>query len=565
MFTSLIDFENDDNTTVAINTNTTKKSPGEYLKTLKIDDFILDTSVTLADKLAFIQQMTVEEKTFMVNYLCSMVGTTPLDAVISLAKALLTKVDFEGQYDIIKCLFEHYNDDSSTTEQSSPKTQERSSKAEDDDAKKDVDWCYEQMYNIYKANREEKKYHFLIKTDLLLKLCEIKTYQTDVLKFLNEISFEAAIDCQYRYKFICALLRNEKILPVYSTATLLTFVETGIPSLSPSTTTIRNKNDEKDQKGGIPPEIIIMGMINIINDKKFTKDVKLKIITSAKKLLVQTKVPYNVKAEISDMLLMDEVKTLDPECEELASDTLLELGESETIGRLITVYDNKENVHNVSINQSIRGYLRTMCNEDTNPLRLTFAEVKAQVLTYSKTRALTDKQRTKINSSLFRIEVDKFLYENQYMKNIFIRIYQLIEKEKDETVRNTLMQRTIEELIDMCKTCSSGHVLRIVNIVSGIYFHMRLGFKEQIEANLTQKLNKIIQNEMNKDDPDAEYDVIDEMTLPADQRKQMNKIIIKKLPKIKEGMFKEFVGDGHLSEDLFEEYFVGAYQHYMQL
>jgi len=532
MFTSLINFED-----AGTSDKSKSLSPAEYLKTLKIDELILDTSVTIADKLKFISEMTVEEKNFMINYLCSMISTTPLDAVSSLAKALLPSVDFEGQYDIIKCLFEHYKDYS--------------------EDKKDVDWCYDQMYAIYRDNRESKKYHFLIRTDLLLKLCEITTYQSDVMKFLNEISFESTIDCQYRYKFICALLRNEKILSIYSTSTLLTFVETGIPSLQ------QTKGDSTDNKGESPPEIIIMGMINILNDKKFTKENKIKIINSSKKLLQQSKVAYNVKAEIADMLLMEEVKTLDPECEELASDTLTDLGERGTVARLITIYDNKENVHNVSINQSVRAYLRSISNEETNPIKCTFAEAKAQVLAYSKTRALTDKQRNKISSSLFRIELDKFLYENQYMKTIFIRIYQLIDKEKDETVRSTLMQRTIEELIDMSKTCSSGHVLRIVNIVSGIYFHMKIGFKEQIEANLTQKLNKIIQNEMNKDDPDAEYDVIDEMTLPAVQRKQMNKLLIKKLPKIKESMFKEFVGE-HLSEDLFEEYFVGAYQQYMQ-
>lgn len=524
MYSTEINFENYSETNKPIDIQ-------KYLSKLNLEELIEDSSVSANDKTQFILKMSPEEQNYLVEYLSSMIMTIPTQAVIDLAKELSNSLtNFQNKTNIVKGLHEYYED------------------------KKDIQglkYCEQCFFDLYKNNRKNGNYHFLIRTEILIELCNSLTYSNEVMSYLEEIAFDDNIDCQYRYRFICSLLNSNKILNYYSTNLFMKFVKQGL--LSSKT---------------IPSEIIIMSMINVLTSNKFNKENKLEIIKIGKSLLIEN-TSNSIKAEVADMLLMDTVKTLDNTVEELSSKVLMDLGRKNISSSL---YSNKENVHNIKINQSVRSYLRKICNKNPNErsncsqsdIRYTFLQVKQKVNKFVETLSLTQLDLEKINSSLYRIELDRFLYESQYLSNIFIRIYQLIEEEKDNIIKTTLMNRMIEELIEMSKTCSSGHVLRLVNIVSGFYFQMDIGFKNQIQANLFQKFNKMIQEKANFQDVDGEYDIyIDELSLSATERNKFNDLIIKKLPKIKEEMYKEFVDGNYLKENEFEEYFVSSYNEYM--
>lgn len=159
----------------------------------------------------------------------------------------------------------------------------------------------------------------------------------------------------------------------------------------------------------------------------------------------------------------------------------------------------------------------------------------------------------KIRASLYRILIDGCMYAgNQTLQGIFIKIWQYITSHESVTV---LKERMCEELIDMSNTCTTGHVNRIINVLSAFGFTLNIGWKKQIEANVSGRLTAKI-----KSLPDEEMmlALLDEMAWSTrlEERINFNRFVRDNINPIRDEMYGEFVVDGkYITHDEFEDHF----------
>ena len=153
----------------------------------------------------------------------------------------------------------------------------------------------------------------------------------------------------------------------------------------------------------------------------------------------------------------------------------------------------------------------------------------------------------KINTAINRIILDQKLYSkyNLSISNVFIQCLIIIEKiEKNE--RNNLVKRLYEELIEMYETCSSGHIIRILNIFSGTEFNfLSVNIYDEIQSTLFNRLGKIIYT--------FEDEIIEKITTELENDQIFLKYLSIHINTIKEEMFKEYKDICNIQ--LFEEYY----------
>jgi hypothetical protein len=123
-------------------------------------------------------------------------------------------------------------------------------------------------------------------------------------------------------------------------------------------------------------------------------------------------------------------------------------------------------------------------------------------------------------------------------------------------------KRLIEELMESSGICSSGYVTRMLNVLSGFEgdYSIRIGFDDQIIANVKWRLNKELQNQKNEEYVSL---VLDEMIISSDsydKRKNFLKFFRENISKIREELKEEYVK--YIDDSDFDLYFKKAILHY---
>ena len=199
-----------------------------------------------------------------------------------------------------------------------------------------------------------------------------------------------------------------------------------------------------------------------------------------------TELDYNLRADSADLLLRygnDDIKNT-------ARDIIILLGKD--VYKFKTIYNNKQNVHNIDIDTNIKLFLDNLNNINNLDINI----INDFLLTL---KPYTSTEIEAINGSIMRIKIDNTLYNNLSLLNIFYKIYSKVIN-YTEPYKSTLLLRINEELIDMFNTCSSGHLTRLVNVLSGFEDTIKISFYEQIKSNLFARLYKRIQNILNVGD-----------------------------------------------------------------
>lgn len=235
-------------------------------------------------------------------------------------------------------------------------------------------------------------------------------------------------------------------------------------------------------------------------------------------------IAYNIRADAADAI---HHYAKDSQTQEKAFAVLQELG-----GKNKHIYDNQQNVHNVDIS----GLLDIISKETSD------------MIPYDQiVFILRKKEDLKVNSSLGRIVLDAATYgKDKYTsEQIMSRIWAHIQKSQ---FKEALEKRMIEELQDMADTCSSGHVYRLLNVISGFENDgLRISYEDQIVANFTGRMNARLRN---IDDQELRDDIIAQMPVSVQtihdidvriRGKKFQKFFARESPKVIEELLKEFV------------------------
>jgi len=259
-------------------------------------------------------------------------------------------------------------------------------------------------------------------------------------------------------------------------------------------------------------------------------------------------VEYSQRADCADLLLK-----LGSSCSKsLAKSVIKELGTQGT-KQIKTLFSNKQNVHDKNVEESVKEFLLKIAalNQPTvaadNDRPMTFEDVSQRFLSL-----IDDKSRASVQNSMLRIKIDQIIYPgSQTLETIFIKVVDLIERHHD---KDLLVQRLTEELIDMDNTCSSGHASRLANVFSGVGdFNMNIGYKKQIQGNISGRLNKLI-GEI--EDENERTEVLLQMTnSEMEDRITWNKFYRKHIGGIRDELYKEYVDGKYISSHDFEIYF----------
>ena len=161
------------------------------------------------------------------------------------------------------------------------------------------------------------------------------------------------------------------------------------------------------------------------------------------------------------------------------------------------IYDDKQNVHSSSINNTVKGAATCLYNLYKDHVD----KMRNNVFFNDLTNSLSP---MKIN---VKDDVRTMIYEYSSTFNIGLTINQvlkalwcLINDVAYSTIKKDLIDRLKQELIEMNGLCTSGHLSRLINVIQGFdlitknnpSLEIRITSREQITSVVYNRLNKFI-------------------------------------------------------------------------
>jgi hypothetical protein len=286
-------------------------------------------------------------------------------------------------------------------------------------------------------------------------------------------------------------------------------------------------------------------------------DEKMKISETLLKVASSTDFDLNTRADAADVVLRLGIGEQRLRARSIITDlgySAVDTKNNSLAERSRTIYTDSQNIHRFS--DQIDLFIEKMIRESTSALR-PFHEVHREVCDHVRSRISDSEKKFQAFRALNRISIDtaRFTSFKATLSEIFVHVWVRIVREKDEEKKEGLIQRMIEELIDMGDTCSSGHSGRFINILAGTDVNFSISWEEQILSNMTGRMQARIRN--CSDELIAEALALAESEFGSEEdRKIYFKFIRDNLLSLKEELHHEFVTDGkYVSEEVFLQTF----------
>lgn len=160
-----------------------------------------------------------------------------------------------------------------------------------------------------------------------------------------------------------------------------------------------------------------------------------------------------------------------------------------------TIYNDSQNVHNNTINESVKLATNNLCNNINSNSNINNIETELQKY-YPKYK----ENEIKIKKSLEKINTDKSKFNNNItVKDILNNIFYYIS---NSNYKNEMINILGDELTDMSESCLTGHVSRLINSIQGFpdipeNLKIKINPKDEIYANIQTYLNNEIQKDIN--------------------------------------------------------------------
>lgn len=369
-------------------------------------------------------------------------------------------------------------------------------------------------------------------------LMECDDFKKNTLDYFCSIVTSPAIDPEYRYKTILGV--EDKPFYLYNSCYKFFSDKENTPVRYRilAAQNMLNSSDDEHLSGDIRMTIEDE-MLAIANDHKLYQD-------------------DNIRADAADVLL-----GCSERLRERAREIIFSIGlRGKDTGD--TFFNNSQNVHIKSLEDSSKTILKFLESVpyqkiDDVPIDKKYVDSQIHELVSNSSKH----QTTKVNIALNRIEMDRAVYVCSDagtfgLTFILLKLWSYISTHDQ---RDELCIRLLDELCDMAGTCSSGYILRLLNVLSGFdNFQLRISWEEQLIANVIGRLNARI----NQIEDDKVRDlVLEEMTVPCGEyEKRLNflKFFRQHISEIKEELYDEF--KIHISNDEFDLYFRKAIMKY---
>jgi len=305
-------------------------------------------------------------------------------------------------------------------------------------------------------------------------------------------------------------------------------------------------------------------------------------ILSGQHMLDMGCVPQETKKEILDILVRISETHADTMVRADAADVILRLGTPEyktrarqiitdlgfdsvtslstslltgnALSRVRTIYNNSQNVHDEKIAESVNKFIERII-ADTDVQLKSYLEVYQEVADMIRERGLAPTKRFMAFKAMNRVHIDTATFTDNKvtLAEIFVHVWLRICAADNEK-RKQLEDALLDELVDMGDTCSSGHSARFVNVFAAEDEDFRIGWEEQIVANIAGRINAKI-----RDHPDADLRASISMGMLPDAEEEDRKAYVTfindALDAIRKEMYKEFVTEGYIRSKEFDAYF----------
>ena len=303
------------------------------------------------------------------------------------------------------------------------------------------------------------------------KLCDI--YKLSIEK--KDIIIEELYNCIY----------NDNNIPIAIRLYYLRFRNETIPY--PVSCKLY-QNGIKDRLETIPYFQILK---YILKSYLVTEEIKISVLDEFENMFVDDNVSIFTKMEIADIYLLNRRLQRGNEMINIIrnfENNELEINNNENnFNRIITVYNDSQNVHSTDINNSIlNACVRLIDIEQKTDFN--YNEVLNSLLEISpdsKVSIETVLQRIEIDTSRFTVKDNSF---NLYI--VFSSLWNYIKKHPSFI---ELKKRMIEEIIAMTTYCTTGHLSRFINVIQGYTedkdLQLRISDEEQIKSVVTHYLD----------------------------------------------------------------------------
>ncbi|MDD4931353.1 MAG: hypothetical protein PHG66_04400 [Candidatus Colwellbacteria bacterium] len=261
-----------------------------------------------------------------------------------------------------------------------------------------------------------------------------------------------------------------------------------------------------------------------------------------------TNTEINYRAECADIL--DRIGYGD--AKEIGTNTIIELGELYTDNKRKTIYTNMQNVHDLSVTKQVIDTLRnlikmTKTERNSEEVYNSITDIKVH---YSPTEAGVTKEelakkREAIVEVFQRIIIDTSRYEGLPMSEIMMLVWEKIATSEN---RRELEKRLVDEMYEMHQTCSTGHLSRLINVLSGFYDDIqpvKISYKEQLRSNVFARVSSAIRTLGQHE----QEEITTEMT--SDSKPCIEDFLFSYNPR--DELHDEFVKGEYVSEEEFEE------------
>jgi len=253
----------------------------------------------------------------------------------------------------------------------------------------------------------------------------------------------------------------------------------------------------------------------------------------------------NYRAECADIL----DRAGYGEAKSIGTQIIVELGNLYTENRSRTIYTNVQNVHDLTVTKQIIDTLRNLITQSRGTERSTDGVYKSITdVRHYLYEDNPEEDTNKLNAvieTFQRIIIDTARYEGLSMCDIMLLVWEKISTSEN---RFELEKRLIDELYDMHSTCSTGHLSRLINVLSGFYTDIqpvKISYKSQLRSNVFARYTAAIRTLGSHE----QSDIMNEMT--AESKPYIDDFIFSYSPK--DELYDEFVKDGFMTIDEFED------------